>query len=163
MQPRDSTKNAYKLINKHKKAYFDYEILETLEAGIVLVGSEVKAARASAVNLKDSFVRIIRGEAFLFHAHFSALSNTNAHFRPDERRTRKLLLHRRQIDKWFGKLTTQGLSIVPLSIYFNHKNIIKLEIALARGKKLYDKRETLKQKALKQEAQSSLKHTMRGL
>ncbi|WP_394952200.1 SsrA-binding protein SmpB [uncultured Helicobacter sp.] len=161
MQSRKN--NAYKLINKHKKAYFDYEILETLEVGIVLVGSEVKAARALRVNLKDSFVRIIKGEAFLFNAHFSMLTNTNAHFRPDERRVRKLLLHRRQIDKWFGKLTTQALAIVPLSIYFNHKNIIKLEIALARGKKLYDKRESLKQKELKKEAQSSMKNIMRGL
>ncbi|HIV48254.1 MAG TPA: SsrA-binding protein SmpB [Candidatus Helicobacter avicola] len=161
MQSRKN--NVYKLINKHKKAYFDYEILETLEVGIVLVGSEVKAARALRVNLKDSFVRIIKGEAFLFNAHFSMLTNTNAHFRPDERRVRKLLIHRRQIDKWFGKLTTQALAIVPLSIYFNHKNIIKLEVALARGKKLYDKRESLKQKELKKEAQSSMKNIMRGL
>lgn len=161
MQSRDTS--AYKLVNKHKKAYFDYEILETLEVGIVLLGSEVKAARALAVNLKDSFVRIMKGEAFLFNAHFSTLSNTNAHFRPDERRVRKLLLHRRQIDKWFGKLSAQGLAIVPLRIYFNHKNIIKLEIALARGKKLYDKRESLKQKELKKEAQSSMKNIMRGL
>ena len=161
MQRLDS--GAYKLINKHKKAYFDYEILESLEAGIVLLGSEVKAARAMRVNLKDSFVRLIKGEAFLFNAHFSPLSHTNAHFRPDERRVRKLLLHRRQIDKWFGKLTTQGLAIVPLRIYFNHKNIIKLEIALVRGKKLYDKRESLKQKELKKEAQSSMKNVLKGL
>lgn len=161
MQSREN--NAYKLINKHKKAYFDYEILETLEVGIVLFGSEVKAARALAVNLKDSFVRIMKGEAFLFNAHFSTLTHTNVHFRPDERRTRKLLLHRRQIDKWFGKVATQSLAIVPLSIYFNHKNIIKLEIALARGKKLYDKRESLKQKELKKEAQSSLKNALKGL
>lgn len=149
-----------KEVAKNKKAFFDYEILESLEAGISLLGSEVKAARANKVNLKDSFVRIIKAEAFLFNAHFSALEHTNLHFRPDQRRIRKLLLHKKQITKLLGSVSTQGLSIVPLSLYFNHKNKLKVQIALVRGKKLYDKRESLKKKQQLKDAQSAMKEAL---
>ena len=143
-----------KEVAKNKKAFFDYEILESLEAGISLLGSEVKAARANKVNLKDSFVRIIKTEAFLFNAHFSALEHTNLHFRPDQRRIRKLLLHKKQITKLLGSVSTQGLSIVPLS------NKLKVQIALVRGKKLYDKRESLKKKQQLKDAQSAMKEAL---
>lgn len=152
-----------KLVSKNKKAFFDYEIIESLEAGIVLVGSEVKSARAMRVNLKDSFVRIIKGEAFVFGVHFSALQHTNAFFKPDERRVRKLLLHKKQIDKLFGKVSTQGFSIVPLSMYFNHKNTLKVQIALVRGKKLYDKRESIKRRELEREARGNIKSALKNI
>lgn len=145
-----------KIIAKNKKAHFDYFIHQTLEAGIALKGSEVKAARQNRVNIKDSFVRIIKGEAFLFGAHFSHLETTNSHFRHDERRTRKLLLKRKEINKLFSQVSQKGFSIVPLTAYFKRKNL-KLQIALVSGKKLYDKRESLKQKTLKREAEMAMK------
>lgn len=145
-----------KIIAKNKKARFDYFIHQTLEAGIELKGSEVKAARQNRVNIKDSFVRIIKGEAFLFGAHFSHLETTNSHFRHDERRTRKLLLKRKEINKLHGQVSQKGFSIVPLTAYFKRKNL-KLQIALVSGKKLYDKRESLKQKTLKREAEMAMK------
>ncbi len=145
-----------KIIANNKKARFDYFIHQTLEAGIALKGSEVKAARQNRVNIKDSFVRIIKGEAFLFGAHFSHLETTNSHFRHDERRTRKLLLKRKEINKLHGQVSQKGFSIVPLTAYFKRKNL-KLQIALVSGKKLYDKRESLKQKTLKREAEMAMK------
>ncbi|MGX2982193.1 SsrA-binding protein SmpB [Helicobacter sp. 23-1045] len=145
-----------KIIANNKKAHFDYFIHQTLEAGIALKGSEVKAARQNRVNIKDSFVRIIKGEAFLFGAHFSHLETTNSHFKPDERRTRKLLLKRKEINKLFSQVSQKGFSIVPLTAYFKRKNL-KLQIALVSGKKLYDKRESLKQKTLKREAEMAMK------
>ncbi len=146
-----------KIIAKNKKALFDYEILEKYEAGIVLEGSEVKAIRKGRVNLKDSFVRIIKGEPFLLNAHISYLDTTNPYFKPDERRPRKLLLHKKEIDKLLGKVTKEALTIVPLSIYLNHKNLVKVEIALARGKKLHDKRETIKRREADREARAAIK------
>ena len=146
-----------KIIARNKKAFHDYEILEKYEAGIVLKGSEVKAIRMGRVNLKDSFVRIIKSEAYLLNAHISYLDTTNPHFKPDERRDRKLLLHRKEIDKLLGKVSKEGLAIVPLSIYLNSKNIIKIEIALAKGKQLHDKREALKRKEADREARAAMK------
>ena len=145
-------------IARNKKALFDYEILEKFEAGIVLAGSEVKAVRRGRVNLKDSFVKIIKGEAFLFGAHISHLDTANPYYKPNERRERKLLLHLKEIDKLEQKVAQDGLSIVALSLYFNAKNYAKVQIAFARGKKLHDKRETLKQKDAAREAQSAMKN-----
>lgn len=145
------------LIAQNKKANFDYEIIETLEAGISLLGSEVKSLRLSRCNLKDSFVRIVKGEAFVFGMHISLLSSVNPYFKFDEKRPRKLLLHKKELNKWLGKTSLQGLTIVPLKIYFNQKNKAKLLIALAKGKDLKDKRESIKKKILNREAQSALK------
>jgi len=144
-------------VARNKKAFHDYEILEKFEAGIELKGSEVKALRAGRVNLKDGFVKIVKGEAFLFNVHVSYFSTTNPHFKPDERRTRKLLLHKKQIKKLEQSVAQDGLSIVPLSIYFNHKNIAKVQIALAKGKKLHDKRESLKKKQADRESKAAMK------
>lgn len=145
-----------KLVATNKKARFDYFIHSTLEAGIALKGSEVKSARLNRVNIKDSFVRIIKGEAFLFGAHFSHLETTNSHFKPDERRTRKLLLRKKEINKLFGAVSQKGFSIVPLTMYFKRRHL-KVQIALVSGKKLYDKRQSLKEKTLKREAQIAMK------
>ncbi|MCG3674880.1 SsrA-binding protein SmpB [Aliarcobacter butzleri] len=151
---KDTKKN---LVFKNKKTFHDFTILETLEAGIVLEGSEVKAIREGRVNLKDSFVRIIKGEVFLLNAHISHLSTTHSTYRPDERRSRKLLLHSKQIDKMYSKVTKDGITLVALKLYFNDKNMIKIEVATAQGKKLHDKREDLKAKTMKRETEQVLK------
>ena len=142
---------------KNKKALHDFSILETFEAGIVLKGSEVKALRAGRANLKDSFVRIIKGEMFLLNAHISHLNTTHVAFRPNERVPRKLLLHRKQIDKMFGLVSQDGLTLMVLSLYLNNKNIVKANVALAKGKNLHDKRETLKRKEADREARAAMK------
>ncbi len=152
-----------KIIARNKKAFFDYEILETYEAGLQLLGSEVKALRKGRVNLKDGFVKIIKNEAFVFNIHISFLETTSVYYRPNETRARKLLLHKKQIDKLLGAVSEKGLSIVALKIYFNARQFAKLEIALARGKKIHDKRESLKKKALDQEARMGFKNYIRGL
>ena len=151
---KDTKKN---LVCKNKKAFHDYTILDSLEAGIMLEGSEVKAIRDGRVNLKDSFVRIIKGEMFLLNAHISHLSTTHTTYRPDERRSRKLLLHSKQIDKMYSKVTKDGITLVALKLYFNDKNMIKVEVATAQGKKLHDKRDDLKIKSLKRESEQALK------
>jgi len=144
-------------IAKNKKAYFDYEIIEKFEAGMVLQGSEVKAIRASRVNLKDSFVKIVRNEAILFNAHIGVLSTTHHYYGHEERGTRKLLLHRKEIDKMIKAIDREGLTVVPLSLYFNRKNFVKIQVAIAKGKKLYDKRADLKEKDQKRDIARSMK------
>ncbi len=143
---------------KNKKAFHDYFILDSLESGIELKGSEVKAMREGRVNLKDSFVRIVKNELYIFNMHITHLSTAHTTFRPDERRERKLLLHRREIDKLMTKVTKDGNTIVPLKLYFNSKNMVKLQIANAIGKKLHDKREDLKKKTMQRETQQALKN-----
>ncbi|QKJ21714.1 SsrA-binding protein SmpB [Poseidonibacter lekithochrous] len=143
---------------KNKKAWHDFTILEQFEAGIVLEGSEVKAVRDGRVNLKDTFIRIIKGEVFLFNMHISHLSTAHTTYRPDERRERKLLLHKNQIGKMFSKVTKDGMTIVALKLYFNARNMLKMQIAIAEGKKLHDKREDLKRKTMQRETQIALKN-----
>ncbi|WP_171012911.1 SsrA-binding protein SmpB [Arcobacter arenosus] len=143
---------------KNRKAFHDYEILETLEVGIVLEGSEVKAAREGRVNLKDSFVRIIKNEVYVLNMHITHLSTTHSTYRPDERRARKLLLHKKQIEKFYSKVTKEGITLIPLKMYFNSKNMIKMQIATAKGKKLHDKREDLKEKSMNRDIQRALKN-----
>ena len=144
-------------IAKNKKAYFDYFLQEKFEAGLVLKGSEVKGIRAKRVNLKDSYVKVHNGEVFWMQGHISNLETTNIHFRHDETRPRKLLLHKKEIGKLAGKISEKGFSIIPIDLHFNHKNKAKLTIAVARGKQLHDKRQALKEKQLKREAQSAMK------
>ena len=144
-------------IARNKKAFHDYEILDRFEAGIELKGSEVKAIREGRVNLKDSFVKIMKNEAFLFGMHVSHVRTANLHYTPDERRERKLLLHKREIEKLEKKVARDGLTVVGLSIYFNHKNMVKLQIALAKGKNVHDKRQALKQKDAKRETARAMK------
>lgn len=147
-----------KIVARNKKALFDFSIIESFEAGVVLKGSEVVALRQGRANLKDSFVRIIKGELFLLNAHISYLSTTNSHFRHEERGARKLLMHRKQIDKLFGKVSQEGFTLVVLELYFNSKNILKAKLALAKGKNLHDKRETLKKKQADLEARAAMKN-----
>ncbi|MBK1973091.1 SsrA-binding protein SmpB [Campylobacter sp. TTU-622] len=147
-----------KNIARNKKALFDYTILETFEAGIVLKGSEVVALRQARTNLKDSFVRIIKGELYLLNAHISHLNTTHSHYKHEERAPRKLLMHRRQIDKLLGKVSVEGYTLVILDLYFNIKNKVKATLALAKGKNLHDKRETLKKKQADLEAKMAIKN-----
>lgn len=145
-----------KILIQNKKAYHDFTIIKDYEAGVVLKGSEIKSLRAGRGNLKDSFVRIIKGELFLLGAHISYLGTTNAYFRPDEKAPRKLLMHRKEIDKLLGAVSTDGYTLVVLSLYLNSKNRLKAKIALAQGKNLRDKRETLKKKQADLDAKRAL-------
>ena len=144
-------------IAKNKKAYHDYNIEEKLEAGIVLKGSEIKAIRAGRVNLKDSFIRIDNGEVVLFNAHIGLLETTHHYYRHEERGSRKLLLHKKQIAKLERAVQRDGMTIVPLSMYYNNKNIVKLQIGVAKGKKLHDKRQDLKEKDQKRDIARAMK------
>lgn len=145
------------ILAKNKKAFFDYFIEEKFEAGIVLKGSEVKALRDNRVNLKDSFIKIIKQEAFIFGMHIGRLETTHHFYAHEERASRKLLLHKKQILKLQKALEQSGYTIVPLEIYFNDKNRVKLQIATAKGKELHDKREVLKQKDMARDIQKALK------
>ena len=151
---KDTKKN---LVFKNRKAFHDFTILDTLEAGIILEGSEVKAIREGRINLKDSFVRIIKGEVFILNMHISHLSTTHTTYRPDEKKDRKLLLHSKQIAKLYAKVTKDGITLIATKLYFNDKNMIKVEVATAQGKKLHDKREDLKIKTMQRETQQILK------
>ena len=145
-----------KIIATNKSASFEYFILQTLEAGIVLNGSEVKSMRFKNVNIKDNFIRIIRGEAFLFNMHIAFLDTVNFHFKPLNT-PKKLLLHKREINKLHSLVSTKGHSLIALKLYFNNKNILKVQIALVKGKKLYDKREDLKKKDIYLEEKRNFK------
>lgn len=142
------------LIAENRRARHDYEILERIEAGIALKGTEVKSIRAGKVQLKDSYVEIRDGDAYLVGAHVSPYTHGNIQNHDPERR-RRLLLKRREIDRIFGKTTLQGLTCVPLSVYLKG-SLVKLEIAIARGKKLYDKRQAEKKKRMDAEAREAM-------
>ncbi|MEK6658947.1 MAG: SsrA-binding protein SmpB [Campylobacterota bacterium] len=144
-------------IAKNKKAYFDYFLEEKFEAGLVLKGSEIKAVRAGRVNLKDSFIRFVNGEAFLFNAHIGRLETTHHFYAHEERGSRKLLLHKKQIAKMVKAVEKDGFTVVPLQLYFNDRNIVKIQIAIAKGKQLHDKRNDLKEKDMKRDMERSMK------
>ena len=132
------------MVCQNKKAYHDYEILEKIEAGLVLLGTEVKSLRQGKANLKDSYAKIKRSEVFLYGFHISAYSHASYDNHEPER-VRKLLLHKYEIQRLSGKTQEKGFSLIPLRVYFS-KGRAKVELGLARGKKLYDKRESLKRK-----------------
>lgn len=142
-------------VARNRRAGRDYEILEKFEAGIVLLGTEVKSVRAGKVQLKDSFVEVVADEAFLVGAHISPYTHGNRENHDPERR-RKLLLNRREIDRILGRTTTKGLTCVPLSVYLKG-SLVKTEIALVRGRKLYDKREAERRKVLDREAEEAMR------
>ena len=145
-----------KAVATNKKAFHDYFILEKFEAGISLLGTEVKAIREGRLNLKDSYALVQGGEAFLFHCHISPYSHGNRE-NHDPTRTRKLLLHEKEIRKLIGKTQEKGLTLVPLRVYLK-RGRIKVELGVARGKKLIDKRETERRKEADQEAKAAMKH-----
>ena len=142
-------------VTVNRKARHDYEILETYEAGLVLTGSEVKALRAGKANLKDAYARVDRGEAFLWNAHISPYAAASR-FGHEPERTRKLLLHRAEIEKLIGRVQERGLTLVPLKLYFKNGRA-KVELGLGRGKKAYDKRESIKEREMKREADRAVR------
>ncbi len=139
-----------KVVSNNKKAFFDFFISDLLEAGIVLEGCEVKSVRAGGASLTDSFVVVKNGEMFLKNAYIKPYEKTSS-FKPDERRSRKLLLNKAEILKFERMAKEKGFSIVATKIYFNDAGRVKVEIGLAKGKKLYDKRQSLKDKAVKRD------------
>jgi SsrA-binding protein len=144
-----------RLVASNKKAHHEYFILTKLEAGIVLTGSEVKSLRAGRANLTDSYVIVKGNEAFLLATHIAPYAEANRE-NHEPLRTRKLLLHKREIEKLAQATAEKGLSVVPLRLYFKERHV-KVEIAIVRGKKLYDKRETEKRKELDREASAAIK------
>lgn len=149
-------KESGKTIAKNRRAFHDYEILETFEAGIELTGTEVRSLRDNNAQLTDAFALIRNGEAWLNNLHIPPFLQGNL-ANPDPDRKRKLLLHKKQIRYLAEKTQEKGLAVVPLKIYFNDRNLVKVEIALAHGKKLYDKRTSLKERDVKREIDRALK------
>lgn len=137
-------KDAFKLIAQNKKAYHDYFIEETFEAGIVLVGTEVKSIRAGSGSIKESFIRVKDGEAFIFNMHINPYDKGNI-FNKEPLRTRKLLLHKKQISHLVNQVAVKGMTIVPLKVYIKG-SLVKVAIGLARGKNTHDKRQDLAKK-----------------
>lgn len=144
-----------KMVANNKKAYHDYFILDKIETGIALHGTEVKSLRMGKCSIKESFIRIENGEMYLYGMHISPYEKGNI-FNKDPLRVRKLLLHKKEIDKIFGKMKEQGNTVVPLQVYFKG-SLVKVEIGLAKGKKLYDKRDDIAKKDQKREAQREFK------
>jgi len=144
-----------KIIAENRKAYHDYFIDSTIECGIVLSGSEVKSARNSKINLKDSYVTIKSGEAFLINANISTYDKTSA-YAESPTRTRKLLLHKSEIDKLERKIKEKGFTLVPTKAYFN-KQLVKLEVGIAKGKQLFDKKQDKINKDYERETERELK------
>jgi SsrA-binding protein len=140
----------------NRKAYHDYFIEEEYEAGIVLTGSEIKSVRAGKVNLRGAYARVDNGELWLFDAHISPNEQTGAYFQHEPTRPRKLLLHRGEINRLLGKLEQKGLTLVPLDIHFRNRRA-KVKLGLARGKKLYDKREATAERDSRREIERALK------
>ena len=146
----------HKIVSTNKKAFHDYHIDETLEAGMVLTGPEVKSLRAGKANLRDGYAQLKNGELYLYNVHISPY-NFATNMQQDPLRPRKLLLHRREIRKLIGKLHEKGIALVPLKIYFIGNGKAKVELGLARGKKLYDKRAALKEKESSREIERSMR------
>jgi len=145
-----------KIICKNRKAFFNFEVEDTFEAGIALVGSEMKSLRQGKVNLSDSYAKVIEGELFLVDAHIAAYDQANLQ-NHDPLRQRKLLMHAREIRKLAGKVAERGYSLVPLKLYFKNGKV-KVELGLARGKKSYDKREAIRKKDERRELERMAKY-----
>ncbi len=150
------SKDGYKVLSDNRQARFQYEILETFEAGLELLGTEVKSIRAGKANLRDGYAQLKNGEVWLHNVHISPHSTTIQQYNHDPLRPRKLLMHKGEIRKLIGKVEQKGLTLVPLKLYLT-RGWIKLTLGLARGKKLHDKRESLKQKQDKREVERALK------
>ena len=148
--------DSYKVIADNRQARFRYEILETYEAGIELKGTEVKSIRQGKANLQDGYALIRNGEAWLLNVHISPYQKATDFFNHDPRRTRRLLLHKKEIRKLIGKVEQEGLTLVPLKMYFK-RGFVKITIALGKGKKLHDKRESLKERQDKRDMARAMK------
>ena len=150
-----SNNDGFKLISNNKKAYHDYFIEESYEAGLVLVGTEVKSVRNGSANIKESFIRIENGEAFILNMHINPYEHGNIH-NPDPTRRRKLLLHKRQINTLEAGVMRDGMTIMPLKVYIKG-SLVKMQIGLARGKKLYDKRQDIAKRDARRQMERDFK------
>ena len=159
MPEKTDRQKAEKIIADNRKALHDYHILETFEAGVALLGTEVKAIREGRVNLRDSYGRVDDGEVFVMNIHISPYSH-RGYADHEPLRRRKLLLHRQEIRKLVGKTTERGMTLVPLRMYFKNGKV-KLAIGLARGKKDYDRRETIKRRETDRETRAAIKERQR--
>ena len=151
--------NSIKTISKNKKAYHDYFVVESLEAGLELKGTEVKSIRKGNINLKDSWCSVVQGELFANGVHISAYEQGNI-FNVDPLRVKKLLLHKKEINRLFGQVKIQGYSLIPLSVYFKGPKV-KMQVGLCKGKKLYDKREDMARRSAKRDMERALKENQR--
>jgi SsrA-binding protein len=147
---KKNKKISERIIASNRKARHDYQIEDQYEAGLVLLGWEVKSIREGRVQLKDSYVVLTQGEAWLLNSHISPLQNVPEHLKPEPERTRKLLLNQREIGRLITAKSRDGYTIIPLDMHW-HKNKVKLDIAIAKGKKQYDKRESLKEKTFQRD------------
>lgn len=150
-----------KILTENRKARHDYTVLETYEAGIALRGTEVKSMRAGRANMKDSFATITNGEVFLYNMHISPYEQSNTFYTLEPLRTRKLLMHKKEIMRLLGKIKEQGLTLVPLKAYFKGDKI-KIELGLCKGKKLYDKRDAAQEKSARREIDRAMKERSRN-
>jgi SsrA-binding protein len=149
-----------KIIAKNKKANYNYEILERMEAGISLLGTEVKSIRDGKISIKESYAEIKEGEVFLINCNISPYEPASR-FNHDPRRERKLLLHRREIKRLIGKIQQKGLTLVPTKVFFNDKGKVKVEVSLGKGKRAYEKREVIRERDRKRELRAELKKVRR--
>ena len=156
MTKPQETSDRFKVVATNRKAYHDYFIEDKLEAGVVLRGTEVKSLREGRVNLMDSYASVDDGEIYLHHCHISPYSHGNL-MNHDPLRKRKLLLHRKEINKLIGKTQLKGLTLVPLRIYFSKRGHAKVELGLAKGKKQHDRRESIKAREAGREVQRAIK------
>lgn len=152
-------KDSLKTIANNKKAYHDYFILKSFEAGIELKGTEVKSLRRGNVNLKDSWCNVVNGELFVNGMHIGAYDHGNI-FNVDSMRVRRLLMHKKEIEKLYGEVKQDGISIIPISIYFKN-SIVKVQIGVCKGKKLYDKRKVMAERSANRDMQRALKERNR--
>ncbi len=147
-----------KIIAQNKKALFDYEVLDRIEAGIVLTGDEVKSVRAGHVNLTGSYATIHQGELYLLNCNISAYAKAFQKKDDQATRSRKLLVHRRELNRLAGEISRKGVTLIPLKIYLTNKGLIKTEIGLCRHKKMADKRESIKERDIKRETARQIKY-----
>ncbi|QXM05696.1 SsrA-binding protein SmpB [Crassaminicella indica] len=150
-----------KVVANNKKARHDYFIEETYEAGIVLTGTEVKSIRMGRINLKDSYARVENGEVFVYNMHISPYEKGNI-YNVEPVRPRKLLLHKKEITKLIGYTTQKGLTLVPIKVYINSRGLVKLELAVAKGKKLYDKRSDIAKKEANRRIQKEIRQRQKS-
>jgi len=149
-----------KTVASNKKAYFNYEIIESMEAGIALLGSEVKSVREGRISLKDSYAEIKNGEVFILHMNISPYEQANI-FNHDPLREKKLLLHRQEIKRLIGKIREKGYTLIPTKVILNDRGKVKVEISLAKGKRTYEKRRAIKERDLEREVRAELKRRHR--
>jgi len=149
-----------KIVASNKKAYFNYEIIESLEAGIALLGSEVKSIREGRISLKDSYAEIKNGEVFLLHMNISPYEQANI-FNHEPLRDKKLLLHRQEIKRLIGKIREKGYTLIPTKVILNEKGKVKVEVSLAKGKRTYEKKRAIKERELDREVRAELKKRLR--